>query len=91
MTKSPKRDVGERRADQGIGRNFRSVVITLVVFYVSAGVLNGKALHEDAKKREYGQVRDMWVAATRPLNDICILLKLDHLREGVENLRKETP
>jgi len=91
MTESPKRDVGERRAEQGSGRPFRSVVTAFCVFYLSAAILNGRALHEDAKKREYGKVRDVWVAVTRPLNDLSVFLQLDHIREGVENLRKEKP
>ncbi len=91
MTNLPKSDVGERRAEQSAGRSFRSVVMAVSVFYITAALLNGRALHEDAKKREYGKVRDVWVAVTRPLNDISVFLQLDHFREGVESLRKENP
>jgi hypothetical protein len=91
MTNSPKSDVGERRALDGKGRPFRSVVTAFGVFYLAAALLNGRHLHEDAKKREYGPVRDLWVAATRPLNDLSVFLGLDHFREGVEHLRKDEP
>ena len=91
MTQSPKPDVGERRALNGAGRSFRSVVVAFLVFYAAAALLNGRHLHEDAKKREFGPVRDAWVAATRPLHDISVFLGLDHFRGGVEHLRKEQP
>jgi hypothetical protein len=82
-------DIGERRAAQRTGRSISSVVWAVVSFYVAAALLNGRFLHEDAKEREYGKVRDVWVSATRPLYELSTLLQLDSLRGNVETLRKE--
>jgi hypothetical protein len=89
MPSSPDIDVGARRAAAGSGRSRKAVFGAVAVFYISAALLNGRFLHEDAGKREYGWARDLWVAATRPLSQLSVLLQLDHLRGGVENLRKD--
>lgn len=89
MTTSSHQDVGERRAEQQAGRSRSAVFITVAVFYVAAALLNGRFLHEEASKREYGKVRDIWVAATRPLAEISTRLHLDSIRNSVEKLRKE--
>lgn len=82
-------DIGERRAEQQAGRSRSAVFITLAVFYVASALFNGRYLHEEASKREYGKVRDIWVAATRPLAEISTRLHLDRLRGGAEQLRKD--
>lgn len=82
-------DVGERRAAEHAGRPRLSVFLAVGVFYLSAALLNGRHLHEDAKTREYGATRDAWVAATRPLARLSSFLQLDRLRSSVETLRKD--
>jgi hypothetical protein len=82
-------DIGERRAALNAGRPLSSVVVAVLTFYVAATLLNGRFLHEDARDREFGRTRDIWVAATEPLYDISTRLGLDRLRAGVETLRKD--
>lgn len=89
MPSKPPIDIGERRAARNAGRPLSSVVVAVLTFYVAATLLNGRFLHEDARDREFGRARDIWVAATRPLYDISTSLGLDHLRAGVETLRKD--
>lgn len=89
MSHAPYIDVGERRAAQAAGKPLRSVLLAVGVFYVSAGLLNGTYLYESAKKREFGKVRTVWVAATKPLAVTSEFLKLHLLRDQVETLRKE--
>ncbi|MEX2607000.1 MAG: hypothetical protein WD708_06610 [Kiritimatiellia bacterium] len=89
MSNSSHQDVGERRAELQAGRPLSSVYIAVAVFYVAAALMNGRFLHEEASKREFGKVRDIWVAATRPLADISTRLHLDAIRGGAEQLRKE--
>jgi len=83
------RDIGERREAQQEGRPLRSVVTAVIAFYVAAALLNGRFLNESAREREFGTVRDMWVAATEPLSVVSTFLGLDHFRDKVENLREE--
>lgn len=89
MSSSPKLDVGERRALQDAGRPVRSVFVAVIVFYSCASVLNGTYIHEDAKLREFGGVRTVWMAATRPLANMSEFLKVHLLRDQVEKLRNE--
>lgn len=89
MSSSSHQDVGERRAHQQAGRPLSSVFIAVAVFYVAAAVMNGRFLHEEASKREFGKVRDVWVAVTRPLANLSTRLHLDTIRGSAEQLRKE--
>jgi hypothetical protein len=89
MSTTSHQDVGERRANQQVGRSLRAVFIAVAAFYVSAALLNGRYLHEEASKREFGRVRDIWMTATRPLAEISTRLHLDSLRSTAEKLRKD--
>lgn len=89
MSHSGKIDVGERRATQSAGRSLRSVFWAVGIFYLTAALLNGTYLYDSADKREFGTVRSIWVAATRPLAELSEKLKLHLLRDQVETLRKE--
>jgi hypothetical protein len=89
MSAQSKPDIGERRADRGEGRPLRSVMIAVGTFYVCAALLNGRFLHEDAREREFGRTRDLWVAATRPLYEISTFLGLDTVRARVQTLRND--
>ncbi|MDA3875267.1 MAG: hypothetical protein PF795_15070 [Kiritimatiellae bacterium] len=89
MSNSSHQDVGERRAEQQAGRPLSAVFIAVAAFYVAAALMNGRFLHEEASKREFGKVRDIWMAVTRPLSDISTRLHLDTIRGGAEQLRKE--
>lgn len=89
MSNASHQDVGERRANQQAGRPLSAVFVAVAVFYMAAALMNGRFLHEEASKREFGTVRDIWVAATRPLSELSTRLHLDAIRGGAEQLRKE--
>ncbi len=89
MSSNHKLDVGERRAAQGAGRSLRSVFIAVAVFYLTAGLLNGTYLYEDASKREFGKARMFWMSVTQPLAEASNILKLHLFRDQVEKVRKE--
>lgn len=89
MSNSSHQDVGERRAEQQVGRPLSAVCVAVAVFYVAAALMNGRFLHEEASKREFGRVRDIWVAATRPLSELSTRLHLDAIRSGAEKLRND--
>jgi len=89
MSSRTQLDIGERRAARHAGRSRASVFLAVGIFYLAAALLNGRHLHEDALKREYGPVRDIWVAATRPLHALSTALGLDRVRGAAETLRKE--
>lgn len=78
-------DVGERRMLEKAGVPLRSALIAFAVFYVAAGILNGRALHERAQKRPYGWVRDVWVAATKPLYWLSTKSGADRFRAWIES------
>ena len=89
MSSHQKLDVGERRAAQEAGRSLRSVFLAVAVFYVTAALLNGTYLYEDAAKREYGSSRTVWMTLTKPLAQASNFLKFHLFRDQVEKVRKE--
>lgn len=89
MSTLPQLDIGERRAARAAGRPLRSVMVAVASFYVFATLFNGTYLYESAKQREFGKVRSVWVAATKPLAEVSEFLRLHFLRDQVEKIRKE--
>lgn len=82
-------DIGEVRAAEGIP--LRRVVAALVVFFALAAVLNGSALYEKSSHRAYGPVRDVWLAATAPLNGLATQTGASRLRAFFEALMDHGP
>lgn len=90
MSSNPHIDVGERRAAAEAGRPLRSVFVAVAVFYITAALLNGTYLYEEAQLREFGSpARKVWMVATRPLAQMSEFFKLHLLRDQVEKVRKE--
>ena len=84
-------DVGERRAEAGTGVPFRSAVLAVLTFYVLAGALNGRHLHEGASRREFGPSRTFWMTLTAPLDRISRTVGLDRFRSVFEPLLEDSP
>lgn len=84
-------DIGERRAAASIGLPFRSVLLAVGVFYVTAGLLNGHALHERVLRREYGRERSVWMAITAPLDQLSRAAGLHRFRLLFEPVLENTP
>ncbi len=82
-------DVGERRAAANMGSPFRSALLAVFVFYIAAGILNGRALHENASRRPYGAARDIWMAATAPLHWISTATGADRIRASFETILED--
>jgi hypothetical protein len=89
MSTSPEIDIGERRSAKKAGRPLPSVCLAVCVFYVCSSILNGTYIHENAKLKEFGSIRNVWVLATKPLATVSTFLKAHVLRDQVETLRKE--
>ncbi len=82
-----RRDIGEERAEAQLGASLRRVAAAVLVFYIIAGILNGRHLYEAAERRPYGRVRDAWLAALAPARDLSVMLGADRFRSMVEHLR----
>ena len=82
-------DVGIRRAEAQTGIPLRATCVAVAAFFIVAALLNGRHLYEGASKRQYGQVRTVWLAATTPLRLAATGLHLDFLRDHVEKIRSE--
>ncbi len=89
MNTSQNLDVGERRAQAETGVSLRGAYLGVFVFFLLGGILNGRHLHEAASRREYGAVRDAWMAVLEPLRFASTTLRADRLRDSLETLRKE--
>lgn len=84
-------DIGDRRAAANVGIPFRQALVVFGVFYVVAALLNGRAIHEEATRREYGPVRTAWVAATAPLNTVATRTGVDRFRRIFEGWLEDEP
>lgn len=63
--------------------------MTVFFFYVFLLVLNGKGIHEEIRKLEFGKKRDFWMQVTEPVRVVSEATRAARLREGVESLAKE--
>ncbi len=82
-----RRDIGEMRAEAQAGVSLRRLAAALLVFYLVAGILNGRHLYEAAERRPYGRVRDIWLAALAPARSLSVALGADRFRAMLEHLR----
>lgn len=84
-------DVGERRAASATGLAFRQVLLSVMIFYVVAGALNGHHLHEAASRRAYGPGRTFWMTVTAPLDRISQAAGLYRFRQFFEPVLENNP
>lgn len=84
-------DVGDRRAAAKAGTTLKQACVAVVVFYIAAAILNGRAIHEQASRREYGPVRTVWVTATVPLRWVATTLRIDTFRSSFETILEDEP
>ena len=82
-----RRDIGEQRASAEVGTSLRRAAAAVLIFYIIAGVLNGRHLYEAAERRPYGRAREVWLTVLAPARGISMLLGADRLRAAVEHLR----
>jgi hypothetical protein len=83
-------DVGEHRALQGKGVALRSAIIALLSFYVFAGWLNGRAVHEEVERRTHAQETTIWTNATAPLHRVATTPP-DQFRSFFETILEDQP
>lgn len=83
-----RRDIGEQRAAAEVGTSLRRAAAAVLIFYIIAGILNGRQLYEAAERRPYGRVREVWLAVLAPARGISMLLGADRLRSAVEHIRE---
>ncbi|MCA1808184.1 MAG: hypothetical protein ABR497_09360 [Kiritimatiellia bacterium] len=81
-------DAGLRRALAGSGITLRATIMALLVFYVAAGLLNGRHLYEAASLRAYGKVRTVWIQVLRPWREAAVATRSDYVRETAEKIRE---
>ena len=84
-------DVGDRRAAAKMGPPLRQACVAVIAFYLVAAVLNGRAIHEQASRREYGPARTVWVSATAPLRWVATTLRFDLFRSLFEDILEDEP
>ncbi len=84
-------DIGDRRAAANTGIPFRQALVVFFVFYVVAALLNGRAIYEEASRREYGPVRTAWMTATAPLNAVATRTGVYRFRRIFEGWLEDEP
>ena len=60
--------------------------MTVFFFYAFLLVLNGKGIHEEVRRLEFGAQRDFWMKVSEPMRYVSEVTGAARLREGVESL-----
>ena len=81
-------DIGARRAAMGISLQLHALTIALLIFYVAAGLLNGRHLWEEASRRPYGPARNFWMTVFAPWNKVSAWSHATAVRDLAEKTRE---